>query len=61
MIASVAVAPMRVTPSSMTASRASSVRTPPAALTLMCGDVLARIRRRSSWVAPDGAKPVLTS
>ena len=37
MIASVAVAPIRVTPSSMTASSASSVRTPPAALTWTCG------------------------
>ena len=57
MIASVAVAPIRVTPRSMTASSASSVRTPPAALTRTCGEVLARISRRSSWVAPDGAKP----
>ena len=59
MIASVAVAPMRVTPRAITSSSASSVRTPPAALTWTCGEVLARIRRRSSWVAPDGAKPVL--
>ncbi len=59
MMASVAVAPIRVTPSSITASSASSVRTPPAALTRMCGLVFARIRRRSSWVAPEGAKPVL--
>ena len=40
------------TPSAMTSSSASSVRTPPAALTPMCGEVLARISRRSSWVAP---------
>ena len=59
MIASVAVAPMRVTPSANTASRASSVRTPPAALTWTCGDVSRRMSARSSWVAPLGAKPVL--
>src|ERR1035437_5332056 len=59
MIVSVAVAPMRVNPISITARSASSVRTPPAALTWMCGEVFARMRRRSSWVAPDGAKPVL--
>ena len=46
------------TPSAMTSSSASSVRTPPAALTPTCGAVLARIRRRSSWVAPLGANPV---
>ncbi len=57
-IALVAVAPTRVTPRAITSSSASSVRTPPAALTPMCGDVLARIRIRSSWVAPLGAKPV---
>jgi len=55
----VAVAPIRVTPSSITASSASSVRTPPAAFTCTCGEVLARIRRRSSCVAPEGANPVL--
>ncbi len=44
MIASVAVAPMRVVPRAMTSSSASSVRTPPAALTATCGEVLARIR-----------------
>ena len=58
MIAFVAVAPMRVVPSAMTSSSASSVRTPPAALTSMVGEVFARISRRSSWVAPPGAKPV---
>ena len=58
MIVFVAVAPIRVTPSAMTSSSASSVRTPPAALTWMCGEVFARIRRRSSCVAPPGAKPV---
>ena len=45
MIAFVAVAPMRVVPRAMTSRSASSVRTPPAALTWMCGDVFARIRR----------------
>ena len=45
-------------PRAMTSSSASSVRTPPAALTWTCGEVLARIRRRSSWVAPLGANPV---
>ena len=58
MIVLVAVAPMRVVPRAMTSSSASSVRTPPAALTSMCGDVFARMRRRSSWVAPPGANPV---
>ena len=58
MIAFVAVAPMRVVPRAMTSSSASSVRTPPAALTWMCGEVFARISLRSSCVAPPGAKPV---
>src|SRR4029079_1397638 len=58
MIVFVAVAPIRVVPRAMTSSRASRVRTPPAALTWMCGDVLARMRRRSSCVAPPGANPV---
>src|SRR6188508_712237 len=49
---------MRVVPSAMTSRSASSVRTPPAALTWMCGETFARIRRRSSWVAPPGANPV---
>ena len=50
--------PTRVTPRAITSSSASSVRTPPAALTPMCGEVLARMRMRSSWVAPLGANPV---
>ena len=54
----VCVAPMRVTPRFMTASRSSSVRTPPAALTCTCGEVTRRISARSSCVAPEGAKPV---
>ena len=54
MIAAVAVAPQRSMPALMQSISASSVRTPPAALTLMCGDTVARIRRRSSSVAPAG-------
>ena len=58
MIVAVAVAPTRVTPRAMTSSSASSVRTPPAAFTWTWGEVFARMSRRSSWVAPDGANPV---
>jgi hypothetical protein len=58
MIAFVAVAPTRVTPRFITSIRASSVRTPPAALTWTWGETVRRIRARSSWVAPVAANPV---
>jgi len=50
--------PQRVTPASITSNNADKVRTPPAALTCTFSLTLARIRPRSSRVAPLGAKPV---
>ena len=56
-ISAVFVAPHRSAPAAMTSISASSVRTPPAALTLTCGETLARISRRSSSVAPRRREP----
>jgi hypothetical protein len=58
MIVFVAVAPTRVTPRFITSINASSVRTPPAALTWTWGETVRRISARSAWVAPLGANPV---
>src|SRR5918996_992721 len=49
---------MRSTPTEITSSSASSVRTPPAAFTRTRSETAHRISRRSSIVAPPGAKPV---
>src|SRR5206468_11278786 len=58
MMAAVAVAPQRSMPALRPSMSRSRVRMPPAAFTLTRSETLARISRRSSMVAPDGAYPV---
>ena len=55
MMAAVAVAPQRSIPALRPSMSRSRVRMPPAALILTRSETLARIRRRSSMVEPDGA------
>ena len=54
----VAVAPQRVTPASITSSKRSQGAHAARGFDLHLSLTLARIRRRSSRVAPLGAKPV---
>src|SRR4029453_6550204 len=58
MMAAVAVAPQRSTPGFRPSMSSAGVRMPPAALPLPRSETLARIRRRSSMVEPEGANPV---
>ena len=52
------VAPTLVTPTDLTSSSPSRLRTPPAALICIASETEALISFRSSIVAPVGAKPV---